>query len=326
LANLETVGRITFRLLARGPMYTDPVVEDRYASVNGVRLHYLDWGGDGEPLLFLPGNGEPASVFKWFAQRFSPEFRPIALTRRGIGKSEILTGPYAIDQLVHDINAFLDVIDIDQVSVIGHSLGGAEATFFAAEYLHRVRKLVNLEGIFISSEFRELYDQDPCAPSSEPITPIGALASVEAYVAYVRRTYPFMDRIWSPAVREVCIADLQTDQSGRVEVIDRRRAMCEAAQSARDKGLDFSQVPVLMLAIVAIEEHHPDIPPDATDDAKREADAFQTRVVEAKRATVQRIRREMPLAIFAEIIGAAHHCYISHEEVTYAHILEFLRQ
>jgi len=108
-------------------MQNEPAVEDRFVPVNGVRLHYLDWGGAGEPLLFLPGNGEPASALKWFAQRFFPRFRPLALTRRGIGKSEIPKGPYTIDQLVDDIHGFLDVIHIQRVSLVGHSLGGAEA-------------------------------------------------------------------------------------------------------------------------------------------------------------------------------------------------------
>lgn len=33
------------------PTTEQPVAQ--FASVNGVRLHYLDWGGKGEALLFL---------------------------------------------------------------------------------------------------------------------------------------------------------------------------------------------------------------------------------------------------------------------------------
>ncbi len=35
--------------------YEVVVPQDRYAEVNGIRLHYLDWGGDGDLFLFVPG-------------------------------------------------------------------------------------------------------------------------------------------------------------------------------------------------------------------------------------------------------------------------------
>ena len=306
-------------------MQADPAIEDRYTTVDGVRLHYLDWGGAGEPLLFLPGNGEPASVFKWFAQRFFPEFRPLALTRRGTGKSEIPDGPYTVDQLVQDILSFLDAMEIRRVSLVGHSLGGAEGTYFAAGHPDRVRKLVNLDGCFIGKELQQLNQEDPCRPPGQTSTPKEALESVEAYLAFVRRTYPFVDRIWSPAAREACIADLRIDERGRVEEIDRSRAMSLPIQSIRERGLDFSQVTVPMLAIVAIETQHPNVPPDAPPDLQRRAHEFQTRFVETKRGIVRKIRRAKPDAIVLEIVGAAHHCYITHEDVVYTHMLEFLR-
>ena len=34
-----------------------PLPENKFATVNAVRLHYLDWGGSGETLLFLTSLG-----------------------------------------------------------------------------------------------------------------------------------------------------------------------------------------------------------------------------------------------------------------------------
>jgi pimeloyl-ACP methyl ester carboxylesterase len=307
-------------------MQNEPAVEDRFVPVNGVRLHYLDWGGAGEPLLFLPGHGEPASALKWFAQRFFPRFRPLALTRRGMGKSEIPEGPYTIDQLVDDIRGFLDVIHIQRVSLVGHSLGGAEASFFAAKYPGRVGKLVNLDGCFIDDELHELVKEDPCPSPDHGLAPKEALKSVDAYLDYVRRTEPYVDRLWSPAMREMWIHDLRIDDSGTIEEIDRSCAMSEPIQSVRDKDLDFSKVLVPMLVIVAIQTQYPDVPSDASPDVKRKADEFQARIVETKRAITRRIEQQKPDATILEIVGAAHHCYITHEEATFAHILHFLRE
>ena len=40
-------------------------------NVNGIRLHYLDWGGSGPALLFLAGIGSNAHLFDGFAPRFT---------------------------------------------------------------------------------------------------------------------------------------------------------------------------------------------------------------------------------------------------------------
>jgi len=306
-------------------MQNEPALEDRFVPVNGVRLHYLDWGGAGEPLLFLPGNGEPASALKWFAQRFYPWFRPLALTRRGMGKSDIPDGPYTIDQLVQDIHGFLDAIHIQRVSLVGHSLGGAEATLFAAEYPDRVRKLVSLDFLF-GEELHELIKEDPCPSPDYAMAPKEALKSVDVYLDHVRRTHPYAERLWCPAMREMFIVDLRIGESGAIEEIDRSRAMSEAMQSVRDKDPDFSKLAVPMLVIVAIETQYRGIPPSTPPDVKCKADEFQAKVVETKRGIVRRIQRQKPDATILEIVGAAHHCYITHEEATYAHILDFLRE
>src|SRR5213593_2257751 len=59
-----------------------------FITVNGVRLHYLDWGGKGETILFLHGLGDSAHIFDDIAPKFSDHFRVLALTRRGHGLSD----------------------------------------------------------------------------------------------------------------------------------------------------------------------------------------------------------------------------------------------
>lgn len=54
--------------------------------VNGIHLHYLDWGGSGPALLFLAGVNCNAHQFDGFAPRFTEQFHTLALTRRGCGK------------------------------------------------------------------------------------------------------------------------------------------------------------------------------------------------------------------------------------------------
>lgn len=66
---------------------------DRFVVVNGVRLHYVDWGGKGNGSLFLtPLGGDLMEQFASLAPQFTDRFRVLGLTRRGQGQSDYRPG------------------------------------------------------------------------------------------------------------------------------------------------------------------------------------------------------------------------------------------
>ena len=91
-----------------------------FVTANGIKLHYLDWAGKGESLLFLAGTTNTAHVFDDIAPKFKDRFRVLALTRRGHGQSESPATGYDIPTLVEDIRQFLDARKIKRVSLVGH--------------------------------------------------------------------------------------------------------------------------------------------------------------------------------------------------------------
>ncbi len=105
--------------------------EPRFATVNGVKLHYLDWGGEGEVLLFLTCLGGTAEDFEPLATPFTGQFHVLGLTRRGQGQSAKPESGYDNTTLVEDIRAFLDNQKIKRATLIGYSLAGNEITQFA---------------------------------------------------------------------------------------------------------------------------------------------------------------------------------------------------
>ena len=90
-----------------------------FFTVNGVRLHYLDWGGMGEVILFLHGFPGSAHNFDEMAPKFTDKFRVLGLTRRGHGQSEKIESGYETDNLVEDVRKFLDGMKIKRVNLIG---------------------------------------------------------------------------------------------------------------------------------------------------------------------------------------------------------------
>jgi len=103
-----------------------------FVNANGIRIHYLDWGGNGPVLLFLTGLGLSAHIYDKFAPRFVDKFHVIALTRRGHGDSDYPETGYDVDTLTEDVRQSMDALGIDKAILAGHSMANVELCHFAA--------------------------------------------------------------------------------------------------------------------------------------------------------------------------------------------------
>src|SRR5215813_7562935 len=105
---------------------------DRYVVVSGLRLHCLDWGGDGPPLLLLHGFTGHAHAWDTLAIALQPHFHVYALDQRGHGESdpaEVYNPAVAFD----DISAVVEQFGLSQLLLIGLSMGGRNAIYFTAK-------------------------------------------------------------------------------------------------------------------------------------------------------------------------------------------------
>ena len=141
---------------------------EHFVEANGIRLHYLDWGGRGEPVVFLTGFGTPAETFNDLAVGLRDRFHAYALTRRGFPPSQTPASGYELANLVADIMAFLDAKELPRVHLVGHSLAGLELTEIASRWPGRVRSLVYLDGIADPATAYAVLQKDPL--SSSPAT------------------------------------------------------------------------------------------------------------------------------------------------------------
>lgn len=115
---------------------------------HGAHIDYLDWGGNGTALVFIPGFGNSAHIFDDFAPRFVPQCRVVGITRVGFGESDPPKSGYDLASRVEQIRAVLDSLGITRAVLIGHSLGGDELTAFAGAYPARTVGLVYLDAAY----------------------------------------------------------------------------------------------------------------------------------------------------------------------------------
>jgi len=112
-----------------------------FAQRDGVRLAY-DEAGSGEPLLFVQGLGYDRNGFGPLPGLLAGDFRVLRFDNRGVGDSDVPSGPYTVAQMADDAVAILDAAGIERSHVLGVSLGGYIAQEIALAHPARVRKLV----------------------------------------------------------------------------------------------------------------------------------------------------------------------------------------
>ena len=115
----------------------------------GLNLHYLDWGNEEAPLLFLlHGMRDHARSWDWVASELRHDWRVVVPDLRGHGDSEWSpNGAYHTPYYLLDFADLVETFDCDQISIAAHSFGGNPAARFAALYPQRVRKLVLIDAM-----------------------------------------------------------------------------------------------------------------------------------------------------------------------------------
>jgi pimeloyl-ACP methyl ester carboxylesterase len=92
-------------------------------------------------VVLLHALGENSSDWTMVAALLAATYRVYAPDLRGHGASPH-PGTYSLELMRSDVLRFLDALDLDDVSLIGHSLGGAVAYLVAEDDAQRVRRLV----------------------------------------------------------------------------------------------------------------------------------------------------------------------------------------
>jgi len=121
-----------------------PGFTNGYATVNGIKLHYVT-GGSGKPLVLLPGWPETWWSYHKMMPLLAKKYKVIVVDIRGMGSSDKPLTGYDKKTMASDIYELIHQLGYQQVFMCGHDIGSMVAFSFAANHPDATLKLVMLD-------------------------------------------------------------------------------------------------------------------------------------------------------------------------------------
>ena len=119
-------------------------IEERFANVNGVKLHYLA-AGNGEPVILLHGYAQTSRMWRPLMVQLAKTHRVIAPDLRGFGGSSKPPTGYNKKAMAQDIHALAGSLNLPHATIVGHDIGLMVAYAYAAQYPKEVTRIALMD-------------------------------------------------------------------------------------------------------------------------------------------------------------------------------------
>lgn len=197
---------------------------DRFVNTNGIRLHYLEFEGDGPTIILMHGLTANAHAFDGLmAEGLSASFHVLSIDLRGRGESEQPAQGYSMEDHAKDIVGLMDALNIQSAIIGGHSFGALLALYLAANYSDRVEKLILMDAAArMHSNTKEML-----VPA---LSRLGQkFTSVDAYIEKVK-TAPYI-HFWDEQMLSYYKADIKKNEDDSFIPIPQPAHMMEAVNA-----------------------------------------------------------------------------------------------
>jgi pimeloyl-ACP methyl ester carboxylesterase len=221
---------------------------DSYLTLpTSIRLHYLDWGGSGRPLVLLHGLASSCRIWDFTAPILAQHFHALALDQRGHGLSD-KPGSYTFAEVTGDLAAFIEGLGLERPVVAGHSWGAGVALQFAADYPGIPAGIALIDGGFVERSSSQTWEHAEAMMRPPEIdgTP------VDTFVGFMKR-WPDIAPIWSDQLKEMVLSNLEVRDGQvyrRLPIPDHMKIAREIWEQDTSLLWDRARCPVLMVPAI----------------------------------------------------------------------------
>lgn len=193
------------------PHIDTPPVEN-WADIGDLRVRYLDWGGEGSPVMLMHGLASSAHWYELAAGYLRGKYRLFAADARGHGQTTQADSGYDWQTLAGDAVGLMDHLGVARAAVFGHSWGATAALNVAARFPGRVSGLGLIDGgTSATGELRE-----PWETVRARVRPRDVSGTRQQFLDRLRKQLHFC---WNEQVERIVQTMVYDDEDGRVQDI-----------------------------------------------------------------------------------------------------------
>jgi pimeloyl-ACP methyl ester carboxylesterase len=112
-----------------------------FVDVKKARLYY-EMDGNGRCVLLIHGAWVSHEWWKWQVPALSRYYKVINFDIRGHGQSSLLKEPASINVFAEDVDELLKRLEVDEIAIVGWSMGGFVAIQYCIDFPSRVKTLI----------------------------------------------------------------------------------------------------------------------------------------------------------------------------------------
>ncbi|MEM7434069.1 MAG: alpha/beta fold hydrolase, partial [Myxococcota bacterium] len=142
----------------------------QYRTIHGYRRAFIH-EGKGPALLLIHGIGDSADSWRDLIPALSQDYTVVAPDLLGHGDSDKPRADYSLAAYANAMRDLLTVLDVDRVTVVGHSLGGGVAMQFAYQFPELCERLVLVSTGGVSHEVNPVL-RLTAAPNADFVLPL----------------------------------------------------------------------------------------------------------------------------------------------------------
>ena len=222
--------------------------DEFFGAGSGVRIHYLDWGGSGRPVILLHGLASSCRIWDFTAPLVAERFRVFALDQRGHGLSD-KPGSYTFAEVTGDLSTFIEGLGLERPVIVGHSWGAGVAVQFAADYPDIPSAIGLIDGGFMArSSFEMTWEQAEVMMRPPAIDGV----PVKTFLGFAKK-WPDVAGIWSDQLGEMILSNLEVRDGKvyrRLPILDHMTIAREIWEQEPSELYPRIRCPVLMVPAI----------------------------------------------------------------------------
>lgn len=186
---------------------------EAFVTVGEIKLHYVQWGEQGSPIICIHGLTANAFYFQAIAENLARDHRVFAYDLRGRGESDQPEHGYSVPIHANDLAMLIDALELEQPVILGHSLGALIALYFAAHFPDKLSKLILGDG-GAPLHWENIEGQPAWLTAA--VNRLGVtFPSIEEYIRRQKAT-PYLGPYWNEYIESYFQHDVRQQDDGSV--------------------------------------------------------------------------------------------------------------